>query len=49
MQVDCGANTMPDVPSADVFGMPCGSELKSILKGLHYISFLGLYEAIYNS
>lgn len=49
MQVDCGANSMTDVPRVDVFRMPQGSELKSILKGLHYISLLVLYEAIYNS
>lgn len=46
MQNDCGANTMPDVPGVDVFRMPYSSGLKSILKGLHYISFIVLYEAI---
>lgn len=40
MQDECGANTMPDVPSVDVFRMPYGSELKSILKGLHIYPFL---------
>lgn len=39
---------MPDVPGVDVLRMPYGSELKSILKGLRYISFLVLYEAIYS-